>query len=310
MIFSIEDVMKKISNEQIDCAINELKIQLLEMNGNGNIMLIGTGGSYISALYAKYIIEKNMKNLCEVLTPMEAMQSNVNLFSYAIIYSYKMKSYEINKIIQETAKCENIKKIIVITSNNATNIVNNKIQYILYDMGCSEKTYISLKGIYYPAYLLIKCFCAIKMNNTINTIKIDYIKDNIIDIFYDKYSYYLAVLIERHFCELGIATVRLHEKKDFSHGRMSVVNGNDIIYFKSRNYEEEYDGLLLQYLTNIKKCRVLNIEELKNNPNSFEEILIWLKWITQIADYKNVDIYNKKDTKEDEKLFKFKGEIL
>ncbi len=212
-IFLIEDIIKEISDEKIDCTINELKIQLRKMNGNGNILIIGTGGSYISALHAKYIIEKNMQNLCEVLTPMEAMQSNVNLFSYVIIYSYKMKSYEINKVIQETFKCENIKKIIVITSNNAVNIINNKIKYIFYDTSHFENTYISLKGIYYPTYLLIKCFNAIKINNTINSIKIDYIKDSIIDIFYDKYSYYLAVLIERHFCELGIATVRLHEKK-------------------------------------------------------------------------------------------------
>ncbi len=91
---------------------------------------------------------------------------------------------------------------------------------------------------------------------------------------------------------------------------MSIINGNDIIYFKSFNYKEEYDGLLLNYLKNIKKCRVLNIEELNNNLNNFEEILIWLKWITQVADYKKVDIYNKKDTKEDEKLFKYKEERL
>jgi len=306
VIILIEDIIKEISNPKIDCSINELKIQLRKINGNGNILIVGTGGSYISALYAKCIIEKNMQNLCEVLTPMEAMQGNVNLFSYVIIYSYKMKSYEINKVIQETLECENIKKIILITSNNAVNIINNKIKYIFYDTNHSENTYVSLKGIYYPAYLLINCFNTIKINNTINSIKIDYIKDSVIDIFYDKYSYYLAVLIERHFCELGIVTVRLHEKKDFSHGRMNIINGNDIIYFKSFNYEEEYDDLLLDYLKNIKKCRVLNIEELKNNFNNFEEILIWLKWIIQIANYKKVDIYNKKDTKEDKKLFKYK----
>ena len=59
---------------------------------------------------------------------------------------------------------------------------------------------------------------------------------------------------------------------------------------------------------NVKKCRLLNKEELDNDFNYFEKILIWLKWINQIVINKDIDIHNKKDTKEDERLFKYKEE--
>ncbi len=43
--------------------------------------------------------------------------------------------------------------------------------------------------------------------------KLEVNKDCIIDIFYDKENNCLAQLVERHFCELGISTIRMHEKK-------------------------------------------------------------------------------------------------
>ena len=46
---------------------------------NKNILIVGSGGSYVTGLYAKYIIEDKMKNLCEVLKPMEVLQINVEL---------------------------------------------------------------------------------------------------------------------------------------------------------------------------------------------------------------------------------------
>lgn len=308
IIFLVEDIVKELSNNDNINAINELKVQIQGINSNKNILIIGSGGSYISALLTKLIIEKNMPNLCEVLKPMEILQSNLKLFSYAIIYSYKMKSYDINKTIKELLELKNIKKIIIVTSNNK-NVNNDKIKYICYDPNNFEDTYISFKGIYYPTYLMLNCFDNLEVNaNKINDIKIDYINNNIIDVFYDKENYHLAQLIERHFCELGIVTVRLHEKKDFSHGRMNILSNNDIIYLKSYEYEKEYEDLLLNYLINVKKCRLLNKEELDNDFNYFEKILIWLKWINQIVINKDIDIHNKKDTKEDERLFKYKEE--
>lgn len=112
IIFFIEDIIKELSNNANSKVINELKKEIKHIENNQNIIIIGTGGSYITGLYIKNIMEQYKQNLCEVLKPMEALQSNLTLFSYAIICSYKIKSYEIKKVINELQSCNNIKKII------------------------------------------------------------------------------------------------------------------------------------------------------------------------------------------------------
>ena len=55
-----------------------------------------------------------------------------------------------------------------------------------------------------------------------------------------------------------------------------------------------------------KKCKLINADKSYNTLNSFEELLVWLNWIIKIANIKGINIYNKKDTREDEKLFKYR----
>lgn len=311
IIFILNDVVKQLLDEKNKKTTLDLKNELMSFKQNKNILIIGTGGSYVSGVFAKSIIEKNMKNLCEIKMPMDFLNINLELFSYAIIFSYKMRSYEINKIIEILIDKKYIEKIIIFTSSTSNKYINEKIKYIVYDPDNFEKSYVSFKGIYYPSYLLENCFENNYIDlNKIENEKIDYTDDNIIDVFYDSSNYFLAVLIERHLCELGIATVRLHEKKDFSHGRMSIVERSDVIYIRSSNYEAEYDNILISYLKEVKKCKILNFglnNEIAYSP--MENLLIWLKWLYELSTYRNIDLYLKKDTKDDEKLFKYKEEV-
>lgn len=309
-----KDVKNIIRTEEIRRSILRTEEQLNDFKSKQNILIVGSGGSYVTGLYAKDIIENNMQNLCQVFKPMEVLQTRINAYKYAIIFSYKMKGYDMKKAIDYIYDCENITKILVITAKEPKiKYNNNKITYIYYDEDSEyEKSYVSYKGIYLPVFLLGSCFKhfdEIEKNiDKLDSIRIDINNKKMLDIFYDKDNYSLAQLIERHLCELGIATVRIHEKKDFSHGRMSILNKEgEVIYLKSCNYDKKYDNMLYNYLKEIYNAKILNEKELKQNLNLdyFEKLLLALNWINECSIKHGISLNDKKDTKDDEKLFKY-----
>ena len=311
-----EGIKDILMTNELKKNVLKLKEHLKEIECNKNILIVGSGGSYVTGLYAKYIIEDKMKNLCEVLKPMEVLQINLELYSYAIIYSYKMKNYDIKKAISYILKNKKIKKILIITAKETENkLENDRIAYIYYDKESDyERKYVSYKGIYLPTVMLSNCFENIDIEiKKLKSAKIYKNKTKTIDIFFDKNNYCLAQLIERHFCELGIATIRIHEKRDFSHGRMNILTKNEeVIYINSDRYDNEYDNLLYKYLKNIKECRILNESEFELNIkfNYLEKMMIALYWINECAEEHGVFLESKRDTKDDEELFKYGEENL
>lgn len=85
-----------------------------------------------------------------------------------------------------------------------------------------------------------------------------------------------------------------------------------VIFLSSCNYDEKYDSILLKYLENVYNCKILNKNELDLNVklNYFEKILLVLFWIEECSMSSGISMENKKDTKEDEKLFKYGKEEL
>lgn len=311
-----KNIKSILKSKDINRSIYDFKEYLRKIENNKNILIVGSGGSYVTGLYAKYIIEKNMKNLCEVLKPMEVLQTNLELYSYVIIYSYKMKNYDIKKAINFILNNNSIRKVLIVTAKETEGKFNDeRIEYIYYDEKSEyEKTYVSYKGIYLPTFILGMCFENIHIDlERLKNINIETNKTNKIDIFYDKDNICFAQLIERHFCELGIATVRIHEKKDFSHGRMSIMEKEgEVIFIDSYNYDKKYDTILLDYIKNVYKCKILNKSELELNIqlNYFEKMLIALYWVNECSMNYGISLEDKKDTKEDEKLFKYGEENL
>ena len=316
LIIIYEDIKNILETKEINRSIYDFKEHLKKIENNKNILIVGSGGSYVTGLYAKYIIEKNMKNLCEVLKPMEVMQTNLELYSYAIMYSYKMKGYDMKKAINFILNNNNIKKVIIVTAKETeSKFIDEKISYIYYDKKSEyEKKYVSYKGIYLPTFILGSCFENIDIDlEKLENIKIETNKTNKIDVFFDKDNNCFAQLIERHFCELGIATVRIHEKKDFSHGRMSILEKEgEVIFINSYNYDKKYETILLNYLKNVYKSKILNKSELELNMqlNYFEKMLLALYWINECSINYGISLEDKKDTKDDEKLFKYGEENL
>lgn len=240
---------------------------------------------------------------------MELFHTNIKLYSYVIIFSYSMANYDIHEALNKVINDDNIKKVIIITAKDRGYKFNNaKISLIYYDNDLEyEKSYVSYKGIYMPVFLFAKTIENVKFDlEKLRYISISNIEKETLDVFYDKSTYPIAQLIERHFAEIGITTVRIHEKKDFSHGRMNAIKENDeIIYIKSDKYDKEYEGLLLNYIENVRNCKILNKEELEFELNYFEKLIFILNWILECSNDKGISIREKEDTKEDKVLFKY-----
>lgn len=299
-----------MKNEELNINVDKLNSIFCKFKSK-NILICGTGGSYITGLYAQKIIEDNTDNLCRVLKPMEVLQSRLDRFNLAIIFSYKMLNYDINRALQYIIKEKSIDKVIIFTSNRSFIKDNNKIDIIYYDnYNINEKTYVSFKGIYIPTYLLGKCFEKINIDKEkIIKTKLECFNDKILHVFYDRENFQLTQLIERHFCELGIATVIIHEKKDFSHGRMHIFSNQDnSIILKSSSYDKNYEDLLCKYLKNKYKSKILNEKE-KDDLNYLERLILYMNWIYETSKERGINPEKIKDTNEDKILFKYKGGI-
>lgn len=288
---------------------NKIEKVLFKIKKNNDILIIGTGGSYITGLLFKKIMEECNGNNCTISMPFDLYKINFKKFKYAVIFSYSLNNYDsifsIKKLINEN----NIKKIIVVTANNHFNIDSKKIIFFRYqDFSKIEQNYIAFNGIYTPIAIILSAynkFYNINKHEIENNIPIP-LKGEIVHVFYDLNNYYLAELIERHFTELGIAMVKIHEKRDFAHGRMNLIKDNEeIIYLKSSEYDFKYDSLLYKYLLNTKRCKDLWKNQ-KFQDNLIENIITILAWIQKCAEVKKINIKKIKDSNEARKLFEYR----
>ena len=94
---------------------------------------------------------------------------------------------------------------------------------------------------------------------------------------------------------------------------MNILKQNgEIIYLKSDNYDKTYDDMLFEYLVKIHNSKILKINEIecKDYFTSFEKLLLFLEWIKECSIHHKIQLNNKKDTKDFEKLFKYGEENL
>lgn len=301
--------LKMITNytKRAEKILNEIKTE-------SNILAIGTGGSYVTGLFFKRIINIYKSDCyCDVIKPFDLYNINVNRFSYVFIFSYSLCSYDVDFLLKELIRNNNIVNIIIVTakSNGKTLFQNNKkVKILTYSDGeDTERRYVSYKGIYLPIAIFSSVF------NDFYKFNLEKIHESIpmlinsqeIHVFYDASTYCIANLIERHFAEIGLAYTILHEKRDFAHGRMNILHKEDeIIYLKSEKYDPEYDVYLYNYLLKTKQCKILNKVGINSKLNYFDYLIIMLQWIEDCTKNKGIIIDELKDNNEERKLFVFK----
>ena len=133
---------------------------------------------------------------------------------------------------------------------------------------------------------------------------------SLIDIFYDNDSYIHALDLESKLIESGMGRVSLHEKKNFSHGRFSILKTmpSDLIIYLNFNSNNKYETKLINYLSS-KNLNIIKLLEGKENNDGldlFTNLIKIQKFILDISKIINIDLSDPGYDSQDKTLYKYK----
>ena len=257
----------------------------LNCEENDRVLIVGAGGSYPAAAFAKYALKAVFNCKIDVATP----QTAINLISQedydiviALSYSGKTPDIYATAIASLQNECDFIlvtgaKKEIV--SEFYKNDKRVKIVSYYNELDDTGKE----RGMLSMASTLIPCVIFDDNGNTklihenqmallnaehfvqnldIKTIANSIKRCPVIHVFYEWDTYATALDIESKFTESGMANVILHEKKNFSHGRFTSLYKQDFAllinltrYYIGSMYRSKYDKLLAEFLQNLHLCK-------------------------------------------------------
>ena len=231
-----------------------------ESKGNFRTLVVGAGGSYPVAEYYKMIIEKHKIGMCDAVTPQTALR-NMNKIEYdfLIIISYSGRTADDLEVYRyfRIQSGDVYRKVAIITGENPKLVkdyfnpgdVNLKVvsYYSEADETGKEEGMISLFRTIEPCFLAYngvyeehkeeiyrmttKMFnrCNDVLSNLVDT-KSNPIKKKTsytIHVIYEPELYPAAVDLETKLLESGIAYCMIHEAKNFSHGRYTMLYTQD-----------------------------------------------------------------------------------
>lgn len=257
-----------------------------------NILIVGSGGSYPAAIFAKYVIHDEFQTPnVEAVTPQTAIRI-ITQFDSILNCDWHAK-YDLVIGISYSGKTPDIKAVsdlclrknypfALLTGANKEELSefydeNDVFKIFSYfnsnDCTGKEKGMISMFSTLAPVIILDdnwsvklisenqealkegeKFVSNLDIKAILNSIK----KHPIIHVFYEWDTFATAIDIESKFTESGIANIVLHEKKNFSHGRYTSLYNQDfsLVINLTRygtNFKYEYDKILLAYLSDLCK---------------------------------------------------------
>ena len=317
ILTSVEKMKKRIENGINEKNIEQVKVFMEKLKFEDRVLILGQGASYIAAKYIEKIINLTTEAFAKTLYIKEVIENKeLKKYNKIIILSNSGNSPDVNKAIEYLKQ----KEIYLITAKEYIEYGNiNLISYYSSNW-TRERGFLSIEGVILPVLLFSLKYLNYDKENILNMIskaeeEIEQIninnlkKDSLIDIFYDNVSYKLALDLESKFIESGIARVILHEKKNFSHGRFSILKNikPDLVIYL--NYtENSYENKLLKYIEN-KKINILKafFNKYDNDIQNLIYNIILLRYIIKkISLELNYDLSDPNYDNEDKKLYKHK----
>ena len=320
-----------------------LKLTNSHKNTPTKVLIVGSGGSYPACVFAKHVILEYLNITVEATTPQTALRmlnefksfSNTINSKYDLIIgiSYSGKTPDI-VAIAKLCKLKQYPFLLITGAKYVEDDLTKIISYFNARYPEAEKGLISMASTLIPMYILEavrytlpphllthpvselhygeRFVSQLDIGKIASSLK----KTPIIHVFYEWDTLPTALDIESKFTESGIATVILHEKKNFSHGRTTLLytqkfalvlnlcrykydyNGNiDRKLNEEMKFKNDYDKILTDYLKTI--CNNFNsnyIELFAISP--FVTSSRWNLWtmpilpylVTQIGEEMNIDI--------------------
>lgn len=258
-----------------------------------NIMVVGAGGSYPAAIFAKYKLQREIKTAAKVeaVTPQTAVRiltqfNNVNFgewnpkYDLVIGISYSGKTPDI-KYVSDICQKGGFPFMLLTGAEKSTlseiYSESDVMKIVSYfnpeDTTGKERGMISMISTLAPVVIfddnytsklisenqqMLSAAESIVSNLNICDIAKAIKKYPIIHVFYEWDTLPMAADIESKFIESGISNVILNEKKNFSHGRYtSLYNQNFALVINLARYESchvsEYDQKLSEFLK--ERCK-------------------------------------------------------
>ncbi|MBQ8044223.1 MAG: SIS domain-containing protein [Clostridia bacterium] len=270
--------------EQTD-ASKELYADLL-FRKKDHILVVGAGGSYPAAIFAKYALSGQFYCTTDVATPQTAINMiHHNSYDVIIGISYSGKTPDI-KATAITALYEGSHFVLITGAQKevVSDFYDNdkRITIISYydplEGTGKERGMISMASTLIPCIVFddwgerklihenqMALFSAQNFVGNLNISKIANCikKSPIIHVFYEWDTHATAADIESKFTESGVAHVILHEKKNFSHGRYTSLYKQDFALAinltrysvgsssEHKFYRNDYDKVLAEFLENL-----------------------------------------------------------
>ncbi len=236
------------ASKKFNQLLNSLKIRK-NFSPFFKVLVIGSGGSYPAAVFAKYVISEGYGNpYVEAVTPQTAKRiltqfdNSANFtkvhnpsFDLVIGISYSGKTHDIIALAKLCIQREY--PFVLITGaeeNSLKEIYPSGIKIISYynpkdDTG-KEKGMISMFSTLAPCLIMnnwkksVYSLCKSKAPH-LSTFRISRLLNlnPIVHVFYEWDTYAVAADIESKLIESGLAAVVLHEKKNFTHGRYTLL---------------------------------------------------------------------------------------
>lgn len=342
----VELLKKRVSRAELTPA-SELFYSYIDDAPHSKILVVGAGGSYPAAVYAKHCLTRTFEDVTvHAATPQTARhliwKDNYDL---VIGISYSGTTPDIYSIALEALKqeCE----VIIITGAKieiVSDLYNNdpRVHIVSYfnaddDTG-KERGMISMASTLIPCVIFDDLYGgkhvfenilglsageAYVKNLDVTSIASNLKRCPVIHVFYEWDTYATALDIESKFTESGVANVVLHEKKNFSHGRYTLLYKQDfallinlVRYSPVANYRTNYDKILAEFLQNLPLCKSNDAHYLEFGTSDIGECqwnieaLMTLPYlITSIGEALNIDISKPLKPFPDEptKLYNYKG---
>lgn len=264
--------METDASDAINSALNML---------NGNIVTVGTGGSYSAAvMVAKMLNVYDTKIFAVPKHPREVLIEADKRVDAMLLFSYSGKTKDILQVYNY-CKTHNIRVYIIsrisLDAIKENYVREDVISYCTSKKSSSERGFLSMAGTLIPIILFGMQFykndnlnyitflnnCFEKWSVFFEQLKIkwkEFSNNPVMDIFSGIDTAAAAIDLESKIVESGIGRVIVHEKKDFSHGRFNVIANHPpyaIILFD--NITGKYSKKLESYLSKRTDIKMIKL---------------------------------------------------
>lgn len=282
---------------------------------NTPFITVGTGGTFIPAVFFSLILGQRNTVLGKAMKPFDYLRMGIKTETI-ILFTYSGKTPDILSVIKKAKKLE-VKRMIVITANKTEKLVRNirrKDIILLMNHKSKERGFIPVSGSILPCVALWlyykkvssslnlreafksfrresenKLLTSISNGNCMEKVRNALVRRNKICLLGGGNAWPAIYDIENKLREGKVDFVQKFEIKDFSHGKfMSCIDEETLFIIMGLCDDKEYRNLLI---TQLKKMNfdVLHISSNMGGIDGMLDLLIQASYLTKIMFEKSTD---------------------